>query len=169
MITVNYRVDSLIQNIQKYASLAGDLRPVLLLIQGKAGDSNPNTIIGGINTQFIRQGSFFGTTWKPLSSQYAGWKAKNFPGQSILRRSDKLFKSITVPGSTGNVQNLDWTRLTWGVADDAVPYAKYHISEAPRKKIPRRAFLGITKEQKNTWMKLISAYITDVMDQTGGT
>jgi hypothetical protein len=160
-LKVNYRVDKVIKNIQRMVELSSDLRPVLLQIQGESLSTNPNTIIGGIMTQFLRQGSFFGAQWKALSPDYAWKKAKRYGGQSILRASDKMFKAVTVQNAVGNVQILDWTHLIWGLSDAEVPYAKYHQSDAPRKKLPRRAFMGITENQRTMWTKLIAAYITE--------
>jgi phage gpG-like protein len=35
------------------------------------------------------------TAWPALSPAYAAWKQRNFPGKTILRRTDRLFGSLT--------------------------------------------------------------------------
>jgi len=160
MIKVNYRVDKVIENIKKIVDLSRNLEPVLLQIRGESSSKNTDTIIGGINAQFISQGSFFGSKWKALNKNYFHKKMKKYPGKTILRASDKLYKSVTVTNSTGNVENLTWTRLIWGVSEDKIPYANYHMTGT--KKMPARKFLGITDRQRLQWKRLIGIYLTEV-------
>jgi hypothetical protein len=161
-LKTNFRSDKVIKNIQRMVDQANDLRPVLLQIQGTTGSTNPNTIIGGINKQFIGQGGYFGPAWKALSHNYAHAKVRQYGYKTILRRSDKLYRSVTVQGAPGNVQILEWTRLVWGLTDDVIPYAKFHMTGT--KYMKARKFMGITAGQKQLWTKLIASYITEVKE-----
>lgn len=54
-------------------------------------------------TQFSRKGGFGKHgTWPSLDPKYAAWKAKKFPGKSIMRRTDKLYNAL-VGGSDSSV------------------------------------------------------------------
>ena len=71
--------------------------------------------------------------WAPLSPQYKAWKERNYPGKTILRRTDRLFHSVV------NNPNLNITpeRLTFGTN---VPYASFH--ETGTSKMPARPLFG---------------------------
>lgn len=153
----NWQVDGVLRYIKKTITLAGDLRPVLIKIQGKPIDTNVNTIIGGINAQFLTQGNFFHYPWPDLKPEYGKWKAKKFPGQSMLRRSNKLFKAAINDGSDGTVQTLTYTSIAYGINSDKIKYAKYH--QIGTKKMKKRPFLGITQDQKNLWKQMIADYL----------
>jgi Phage virion morphogenesis family len=45
--------------------------------------------------QFATEGAFGSGGWAALSPRYAAWKATHYPGQTILRREDDLFLSLT--------------------------------------------------------------------------
>lgn len=53
---------------------------------------------GRIQEQFASEGTAVGG-WAPLSPRYAAWKAKRYPGKTILRRTDRLMKSLTWTGA----------------------------------------------------------------------
>ena len=38
--------------------------------------------------------------YKPLSEPYGSWKAKHFPGKTILRRTDRLYRKATTRNAT---------------------------------------------------------------------
>lgn len=159
MLKANFKVDPILEKVKRMVTLAGDLRPVLLKIRGQALNTNTLTIIGGIGAQFVTQGAFYGTTWPDLKPEYARKKLKKFPGQTMLRATNKLLKAATMPGEDGNVEVLTYTSIAWGIADDKVPYAKFHMTGT--KTMRERKFLGITKNQQTTWSALIKQYILE--------
>lgn len=137
---------------------AKNLGPLFMLIRGEPGNSNPKTIIGQINKTFISQtGPMNESKWSSLSPNYAKWKAKKYPGKSMLIAKGTLFKSLTQPGSDGNVQILEPRKFNYGTF---VPYASVH--QSGYKTIPQRQFLGVTREQRKVWKILMSKYIQDI-------
>ena len=159
MLKVNFKVDPILEKIKRMVSLSGDLRPVLLQIRGQGLNTNTMSVIGGIGAQFATQGAFYGTTWPDLKPDYAKQKLKKFPGQTILRATNKLLKAATMPGEDGNVEILTYTSIVWGISDDKITYAKYHMTGT--KAMRQRQFLGITQQQRVTWSALIKKYIVE--------
>lgn len=72
--------------------------------------------------------------WKPLSPMYRKWKARNFPGKPILTRTGKM------RAAAKTLLFLSRDRLAMGPGN-LVPYAIYHESPLPRRKIPLRPFV----------------------------
>lgn len=72
--------------------------------------------------------------WQPLSPEYAAIKSKMFPGKSIMRRSDKLYNSLTADGpdniSRGTNQALGYS-FTMGTR---VKYALFHQKGGTKQK-----------------------------------
>lgn len=80
--------------------------------------------------------------WAPLSTRYAKWKARKFPGTKILHRTGALEAAATNPTVEKTAHSLTLT-----VA--GVPYAIYHQSHEPRESnLPRRDFASLTAAQK---------------------
>jgi phage gpG-like protein len=63
----------------------------------------------------------------------------------ILKASGRLEKSVTEQGHPDNVTRIGPLAMDMGTK---VPYAEYHQSDAPRRKIPLRKFLFIGPESK---------------------
>lgn len=82
---------------------------------------------------FDTEGAVFGDRWADLSPIYELWKAKVYAGRGILERSGRL--------RGGFVKNAGKTDLE---IKNTVAYGVYHQSTAPRRKIPRRPFIGMT-------------------------
>lgn len=75
---------------------------------------------------------------------YKQYKQINFGlTYPILKVTGDLERSITSRGASGNRFKVDNESVTIGTK---VPYAKYHQSDKPRKKIPLRKFLFIGPE-----------------------
>jgi phage gpG-like protein len=84
-----------------------------------------------------------GGTWPPLSPRYAARKARQHPGQPLMRATDRLFESLA-GGSPESVVEGSPRRLAFGTA---VPYAVYGESEAPRSgRVPRRAIFDFARD-----------------------
>lgn len=98
-----------------------------------------------IERQFASQGSA-GTSgaWKPLASPYAEWKASRFPGQPILRASDRMFRSLVEQGGE-NILEETPNSLTFGTS---VPYARFHQDGTDRMAARRIFDLGPQDEDK---------------------
>lgn len=72
---------------------------------------------------FHTQGRSVGSPWPMLSLRYAAWKAKFFPGKTILRRTDRLFCSLTAAQHPEQLLVARRHSLEMGTK---VPYAVYH-------------------------------------------
>jgi len=83
--------------------------------------------------------------WLPLKKGYAAWKEKHFPGTKILQRSGDLRAAATGPATVITPTSLSLTVES--------PYALFHQSTRPRKRLPRRAFASLTVKQKSRWVK----------------
>lgn len=53
-------------------------------------------------------------TWPPLSPAYARWKARRYPGKTILRRKDRYMQAATRK-RYGNIFEVHRDFMIWGV------------------------------------------------------
>lgn len=107
--------------------------------------------------QFDTEGARGGAKWVPLSPAYAAWKDANFPGKSILRRTDRLFDSLTSQTSDSIViadaQNLRiGTKLIHGRAH-----------QDGTGTLPARPMLAPTSGDLKRWRGLGERYLADQM------
>ena len=110
--------------------------------------------------QFDSQGRYSGG-WVALSPKYAAWKAKHWPGRSILERTGVLRTSLLHKSSPYSIYKLSPTRLEIGTN---VPYAIYHQSTGKRRKLPRRPPVDIPKTVmgiKGEWIELFRKRIVE--------
>jgi len=105
--------------------------------------------------QFESQGSGRHGRWKKLSKRYARWKAQKYPGKTILKRTDKLFRSA-VAGTDSNI--------TGGLSTGGgyifkyrikVIYAKFHQKKKYKPRPPTRRIW----DPKQIQLKVISEAI----------
>lgn len=87
--------------------------------------------------------------WPPLSASYARWKMRHFPGKTILRRTDRMYKSL-VQKTSDSIQRISMTELELGTA---VPYASFHQRGTTR--MPARMIVDLNEAQKVRIMKAI--------------
>lgn len=96
----------------------------------------------------------------------------------ILKRNGFLEAAASIQNGPGNITIIGPHDLTFGVSDSAVPYAKYHQSDEPRKKIPLRKFLFIgpeairfaSSEQQGRlerWMGILNNFVNQKLNQSG--
>lgn len=117
---------------------------------------------------FQQQGAPVGG-WKPLSPRYAAWKAKHYPGKTILRRSDDLIKSLTMAGGAlgvggrlgaGGILNVSPHSAELGTS---VPYARYHQHGAPKRQLPQRRILYLPPDASRTMGKLLQRWAVQLL------
>jgi len=130
-------------------------------------------------------------------SQAAIWKLKS-PGQypdlsekykrrklkkvgflyPILKLNGFLEVAASVQNGRGNITRITAHEITIQVDDNVVPYAKYHQSDEPRKRIPLRKFLFIGPEAKKfassnqigrmeRWTGILNGFLSQKLKQTG--
>lgn len=76
------------ERVEAMAERARDLTPAW---RGWGDD-----VADAFREQFLTEGvRLLKNTWAPLSPRYAAWKAKHFPGQTILRRTDEMMTHFT--------------------------------------------------------------------------
>jgi phage gpG-like protein len=118
--------------------------------------------------QFETKGEEGGQRWPELSEKYAAWKERHFPGRSILQRTGALMTSLTagrVQGApSGAVKIEERKALTLGTT---VPYAIYHQSPLPRKRLPRRPMIALEQNDQRQIMRSIHEYVVQMATRCG--
>lgn len=104
--------------------------------------------------QFATQGGFSGG-WRPLSPRYAEWKAHHYPGKTILRRTDDLWRSLTEGPDIAIIEP------GYMILGTSVEYAQAHQEGAGH--LPRRRPVDLPERERREWVKVIQSYI-----RTGG-
>jgi phage gpG-like protein len=78
------------------------------------------------------------------------------PTHPILERTGRLMRSVTQEtGDTILVQAPQYFAI-----GSAVPYVAFHQSTAPRRKLPRRAVVDLTTDDRHELLRPIRQYIT---------
>jgi phage gpG-like protein len=114
--------------------------------------------------QFKSEGAEGGERWQELTPEYAGWKAVRFPGRPILQRTGDLVKSLTSGNDPNAVRVRERKTLTLG---SKIPYAIYHQSPKPRKRLPRRPEIMLTEAFKRGVMHHMHDYLVQMATQMG--
>lgn len=97
------------------------------------------------NEAFASEGGVFGAPWPPLKSrtvrsrtaQVGGSLAAGVGAAQMLVRSGRMKRSFFYKAEKDSV-----------VITNSADYFKYHQSEKPRRKIPRRQMIGINNKVK---------------------
>ena len=97
--------------------------------------------------QFASQGAYGSGGWAPLSPKYARWKARHYPGKPILRRTDELFRSLTV----GPQVRIARPRLL--VLGSAVSHGVYHTRGEGN--LPRRRPVELPDSERRKITKIV--------------
>lgn len=112
-------------------------------------------LLKDIDQAFESEGAIFGG-WPPLSPQYEALKSRQFPGKGILEREGKMRQSFRNYVGTHEL-----------IIDNPVEYFKYHQSNKPRSKIPRRVMLFIRNVTKENIIKFFQEYIQEATADWG--
>ncbi len=98
---------------------------------------------------FDTEGQTIGEKWKRLSPYTVAQKARSgFSGAGILQRTGAMrrsFKSIVATDQA--------------VIYNTAPYFKYHQSNKPRHRIPRRVMMKIAENQREQVVKYFQEYL----------
>lgn len=100
--------------------------------------------------QFASQGRYSGG-WPPLSPKYATWKARHYPGKTILRRTDELFRSLTEGPQIAVIEP------GYMVLGSSVRYGEYHQAGSGR--LPRRRPVELSEAERREWVKVLQSFI----------
>lgn len=145
MIKATLDVKATVKALRALRDRLRDLRPMFttaLAYLRKATDQ-----------QFSSQGARSGDTWPPLSRPYSEWKAIRYPGQPILRATDKLYKSL-VQKTSDSVEKVNRQSLTYGTKRK---YARFHQRGTPR--MPMRKILAITATDRAELKRLARLHL----------
>jgi hypothetical protein len=107
---------------------------------------------------FFTEGGSTGAKWPELAATTQADRArKGFPAaHPILRRTGKLERSL-VTGGEGSILKPSPTRLEIGTE---VSYFPYHQSNRPRAKLPRRAPVLLTADDRTALMHPLRLWVT---------
>jgi phage gpG-like protein len=144
------------RGIQRFSEAVADYRPIWPVIA--------DDFYAMEKDQFRSEGREGGEAWQPLSPAVKAWKEVHYPGKPILQRTGDLEASLTKPGDPNAVKVEARMTLTLG---SKVPYAIYHQSPKPRKKLPRRPEIMLSEEFKRDTMRNIQVYLIQIANQAG--
>lgn len=99
------------------------------------------------NDVFNTQGGVIGERWQPLKPTYLAQKVKKgFPETPLIK--------------TGLMKNSFYTEVEkdYAIISNSIDYFKYHQSNKPRSKIPRRVMMKIDNPQKQMIVRVFQVY-----------
>lgn len=96
---------------------------------------------------FDTEGAVINEKWSPLSRAYAARKEKIHPGKGILE-------------ATGRMKNGFMTlwRPDMAAVWNEVEYFKYHQSNQPRHKLPRRVMMKLGQSQRTQVVRIFNTH-----------
>jgi len=144
------------RGIARFADGVSDYRPIWPVIE--------DDFYAQEKAQFESEGGEGGAKWPELSAEYAGWKQAHYPGRPILQRTGNLMQSLTSPNDPNTVRIEGRRTLTLGTK---IPYAIYHQSIAPRKRLPRRPEILLTEKFKRSVTHHLQTYLVQIASQSG--
>jgi len=144
------------RGIARFADGIADYRPIWPVIE--------DDFYALEKRQFASEGAEGGDQWADLSKEYGEWKEKHFPGKPILERTGDLMRSLTSGDDPNSVKVEERKQLTLGTR---IPYAIYHQSTLPRKRLPRRPEIQFTEGFKRMAMAHVQGYLVQIATQSG--
>lgn len=101
--------------------------------------------------QFASEGAYGSGGWSPLSPRYGAWKARHYPGQTILRREDDLYLSLTQGPAVAVLQP---SYMILGSDDEKGPY--HQAGAGP---LPRRRPVELPEFERREWVKVVQRHL----------
>jgi phage gpG-like protein len=109
------------------------------------------------NDVFETQGRAIGVTWPPLSPSTLRDKTRRgFGGKGPLERSGAMRRGFQ------SVAKTDYAKV-W----NSLAYFKYHQSNKPRTKIPRRVMMRLGNAQREMVVRTFQRYFKELMQHHG--
>jgi phage gpG-like protein len=103
---------------------------------------------------FSTQGAAIGEKWKRLSPYTVAQKARQGYPSDTLIRTGKMRRSFTSIVASDQA-----------VVYNTAPYFKYHQSNKPRTKIPRRVMMKLGEIQRQQVVKIFQRYLQEQLTQ----
>lgn len=148
-IDVNVDLSGLVHLLEGMQRRAGDLRP--------AWERWGDDVADALRDQFHTEGARFGEAWAALSPRYAAWKTLHFPGKTVLRRTDRLYASLTHRPFA--VERVHADSAEFGTD---VPYAIFH--QRGTRFMPARPIISDDSELIDKARRLVARHITEGLD-----
>lgn len=141
-------VDRLLQGIDERANDLGPVWPNVVAEFQKV-----------VGPAFDTEGASTGAPWQPLAARTQAERRRlGFPpAHPILERTGTLKRALTI--GEGAYISMQPQRMQYIVSGD-VGYFKYHQSKAPRTRLPRRAPVELTADERTAIVHPIRLYIT---------
>jgi phage gpG-like protein len=111
-----------------------------------------------VGRAFATEGASTGEAWPQLAERtVADRRRRGFgPEHPILQRTETLMRSLVIGDHGGFVEE---SPENLAIGTD-VEYFKYHQSNKPRKRLPRRAPVLLTADDRHELMRPIRLYLT---------
>ncbi|WP_064257785.1 phage virion morphogenesis protein [Rhodococcus sp. HS-D2] len=108
---------------------------------------------------FASRGGAIGERWPRLSTKYAAWKARKYPGRPVLVRTGVMQKSFTYKSKPLQVT----------ISNKAAHFV-YHQSDAPRTLIPYRPMMKVEDgdERYQQIVRIINSRLAQTIKEKGG-
>lgn len=103
-----------------------------------------------------------GHGWQKLSTRYAAWKEKKYPGKTILRRTDRMYSSLVRKNAPGNVSQVRAMDAAFGTT---VPYARHHQTGTGQ--MPAREIFRLREQDKRQITKTLHTYLMMQAEEIG--
>ncbi len=114
-----------------------------------------------MRAHFASGGQRSGETWVALSPDYAAWKERHYPGQPIMRLTDRLYGSLTEKTDQDHVFRSGPSFAEYGTR---VRYARAHqYGYRPRNLPVRKVIPRLTSEDGEALVDAILAYLFQKM------
>lgn len=113
----------------------------------------------------IEKEQFDAEPWVPLSPAYAVWKELHFPGQSLLRLTDRLYSSMTSLGGPDNVNIIQPLQATFGAGGESGRYGVFH--QLGTMNMPQRKVIDFTEDDKRMFTKTMHTYMVRLGADSG--
>ncbi len=101
--------------------------------------------------QFSSQGEWGSGGWQPLSPRYAAWKARHYPGATILVRTRELLRSLTQGPEVRIIEPHDM----W--IGSRVRYGAYH--QRGGRHLPRRPPGDLPESERVGWVRVVHEWL----------
>lgn len=146
-ITINLLgEDQIVRRFERLEADAADMRPAWKDIR--------QLLITGGKQQFNTEGGHWSGGWQPLAPATVEFKRRHGYDVRILHRTGKLRRAAA--GGVGSAFLSTADTMRYGIT---IPYAVYHQSNAPRKKIPQRKIVQLGEDDKRDIMKILQRQI----------
>lgn len=141
------------RELLRWADAAEDMDPVFAELRDDFYDIEERA--------FATEGKWQGEPWEQLSPRYARWKARHFPGTTILEREGKLKQSLTSRTGPDAIYDESEDGMFVGSRN---PYGAFH--QHGTRNMPRRPPVAFTEADKQRWVKQIQLFMAT--GETGG-